>query len=114
MIRDTCAGAEEFKTPSLVAFIGGAEQTVLAIKNFLTAHQAELQATNPIKHLPSEIKRCTNVVSILPNAAGICHLSGAIREERSEEWVVQRRRFISLETRSLLSNDHFVVLAAVH
>jgi hypothetical protein len=43
--RATRAGAVELKFPSLVAFIGGAEQTVLAIKNFPTAHQAELHAT---------------------------------------------------------------------
>ncbi len=97
----------EFKIHRLAAFIGAAEQIVLANKNFPTAHQAELHATNPIK-------RRTNVERILPNAAGISHLSGPIREERSEEWVVQRRRFMSLETLSLLSNDRFVMLAAVH
>lgn len=102
----------EFKIHRLAAFIGAAEQTVLANKNFPTAHQAELHATNPIKRLPNEIKRRTNVERILPNAAGISHLSGPIREERSKELVGQRRRFMSLETLSLLSNDRFVMLAA--
>ncbi|MCZ8283140.1 MAG: transposase, partial [Aquidulcibacter sp.] len=47
----------------------------------------------------------TNVVGIFPNEAAITRLIGALIMEQSEEWVVQRGRYMSLETLAPLSND---------
>ncbi|MCZ8195546.1 MAG: transposase, partial [Aquidulcibacter sp.] len=76
-------------------------------------HRAKLHSTNPIERLNGEIKRRTNVVGIFPNEAAITRLIGALIMEQSEEWVVQRGRYMSLETLAPLSNDPIVMLSAV-
>jgi transposase-like protein len=80
---------------------------------FPQAHRAKLHSTNPIERLNGEIKRRTNVVGIFPNEAAITRLIGALIMEQSEEWVVQRGRYMSLETLAPLSNDPIVMLSAV-
>jgi transposase-like protein len=90
-----------------------AEHDVLAFMAFPQAHRAKLHSTNPIERLNGEIKRRTNVVGIFPNEAAITRLIGALIMEQSEEWVVQRGRYMSLETLAPLSNDPIVMLSAV-
>ena len=80
---------------------------------FPQTHRAKLHSTNPIERLNGEIKRRTNVVGIFPNEAAITRLIGALIMEQSEEWVVQRGRYMSLETLAPLSNDPIVMLSAV-
>jgi putative transposase len=101
------------KIPKLAALMDSAEHDVLAFMAFPQAHRAKLHSTNPIERLNGEIKRRTNVVGIFPNEAAITRLIGAIIMEQSEEWVVQRGRYMSLETLAPLSNDPIVMLAAV-
>ncbi|MFN8958992.1 MAG: transposase, partial [Hyphomonadaceae bacterium] len=60
-----------------------------------------------------EIKRRTNVVGIFPNEAAITRLIGALIMEQSDEWAVQRGRYMTLETLAPLSNDPIVMLSAV-
>jgi putative transposase len=90
-----------------------AEHDVLAFMTFPQTHRAKLHSTNPIERLNGEIKRRTNVVGIFPNEAAITRLIGALIMEQSEEWVVQRGRYMSLETLAPLSNDPIVMLSAV-
>jgi putative transposase len=101
------------KIPKLAALMDSAEHDVLAFMTFPTAHRAKLHSTNPIERLNGEIKRRTNVVGIFPNEPAITRLIGAIIMEQSEEWVVQRGRYMSLETLAPLSNDPIVMLSAV-
>lgn len=101
------------KIPKLAALMDSAEHDVLAFMTFPQAHRAKLHSTNPIERLNGEIKRRTNVVGIFPNEAAITRLIGAIIMEQSEEWVVQRGRYMSLETLAPLSNDPIVMLSAV-
>lgn len=101
------------KIPKLAALMDSAEHDVLAFMTFPTAHRAKLHSTNPIERLNGEIKRRTNVVGIFPNEAAITRLIGAIIMEQSEEWVVQRGRYMSLETLITLSDDPIVMLSAV-
>jgi putative transposase len=101
------------KIPKLAALMDSAEHDVLAFMAFPQAHRAKLHSTNPIERLNGEIKRRTNVVGIFPNEAAITRLIGAIIMEQSEEWVVQRGRYMSLETLAPLSNDPIVMLSAV-
>jgi putative transposase len=101
------------KIPKLAALMDSAEHDVLAFMTFPQTHRAKLHSTNPIERLNGEIKRRTNVVGIFPNEAAITRLIGALIMEQSEEWVVQRGRYMSLETLAPLSNDPIVMLSAV-
>jgi len=90
-----------------------AEHEVLAYMGCLTARRAKLHSTNPIERLNGEIKRRTEVVGIFPNEQAITRLVGAILMEKSDEWTVQRARYMTLETMAPLSDDHIIMLSAV-
>ena len=90
-----------------------AENDVLAYMTFPKEHRAKLHSTNPIERLNGEIKRRTDVVGIFPNEAAIARLIGAILMEQSDEWAVQRGRYMSLETMAPVSDNPIVVLSAV-
>jgi transposase-like protein len=90
-----------------------AEHDVLAYMGFPAAHRAKLHSTNPIERLNGEIKRRTDVVGIFPNEQAITRLIGAILMEQSEEWAVQRARYMTLETMAPVSDDPIVMLSAV-
>ena len=77
---------------------------------FPPQHRARLHSTNPIERLNGEIKRRTDVVGIFPNEASIRRLVGAILMEQTEEWTVQRDRYMSLETLASLCDDPNVSL----
>ncbi len=77
---------------------------------FPAAHRAKLHSTNPLERLNGEIKRRTEVVGIFPNEAAIVRLVGAILLEQNDEWMVQRSRYLSLETIATLSDNPLVSL----
>jgi len=93
--------------------MANAEHDVLAYMGFPAAHRAKLHSTNPIERLNGEIKRRTDVVGIFPNEQAITRLIGAILMEQSEEWAVQRARYMTLETMAPVSDDPIVMLSAV-
>lgn len=99
--------------PKLAKLMDSAEHDVLAFMNFPAAHRTKLHSTNPIERLNGEIKRRTNVVGIIQNEAAITRLIGAIIMEQSNEWAVQRGRYMSLETLAPMSDDPIVMLPAV-
>ena len=72
-----------------------------------------IPVTNPIERLNGEIKRRTEVVGIFPNEAAITRLIGAILMEQSDEWAVQRARYMTLETMAPVSDNPIVMLSAV-
>ena len=69
------------------------------------AHRAKLHSTDPLERLNGEIKRRTEVVGIFPNEGAIVRLVGAILLEQNDEWMVQRSRYLSLETIAALSDN---------
>jgi len=101
------------KLPKLASLMDEAEPDVLAYMAFPKEHRAKLHSNNPIERLNGEIKRRTQVVGIFPNEAAITRLIGAILMEQSDEWAVQRGRYMSLETMAPLSDNPIVILSAV-
>ena len=80
---------------------------------FPKEHRTKLHSTNPIERLNGEIKRRTDVVGIFPNEAAITRLVGAILMEQSDEWAVQRARYMTLETMAPVSDNPIIALSAV-
>ncbi len=76
-------------------------------------HRVTLHSTNPLERVNGEIKRRTEVVGIFPNEGAIVRLVGAILLEQSDEWAVQRGRYMTLETIAPLSDDPAVSLPAI-
>lgn len=101
------------KLPKLATLMDDAEPDVLAYMTFPKEHRAKLHSTNPIERLNGESKRRTEVVGIFPNEAAITRLVGAILMEQSDEWAVQRARYMTLETMAPLSDNPIVMLSAV-
>ena len=98
------------KLPKLAALMDAAEEDVLAYMTFPAQHRTKLHSTNPIERLNGEIKRRTDVVGIFPNEAAIRRLVGAILMEQTEEWTVQRGRYMTLETLAPICDDLIVSL----
>jgi transposase-like protein len=96
--------------PKLAALMDEAEADVLAYMTFPAAHRAKLHSVNPLERLNGEIKRRTEVVGIFPNEEAITRLVGALLLEQSDEWAVQRARYMTLETIAPLGEDAQVSL----
>jgi transposase-like protein len=101
------------KVPKLAGLMDEAETDVLAYMTFPVQHRAKLHSTNPLERVIGEIKRRTEVVGIFPNEDAITRLVGAILLEQNDEWVVQRARYMTLETIAPMSDDPLVSLPAL-
>jgi transposase-like protein len=101
------------KLPKLATLMDEAEEDVLAYMTFPAQHRAKLHSTNPLERVNGEIKRRTEVVGIFPNEAAITRLVGAILLEQNDEWAVQHRRYMPLESVASLSDDPSVSLQAL-
>lgn len=86
------------KLPKLATLMDEGEEDVLAYMTFPQQHRTKLHSTNPIERLNGEIKPRTDVVGIFPNEKAIRRPVGAILMEQTEEWAVQRPRYMTLET----------------
>ena len=106
--------ADQLRTrwPKLGTCMDDAEHDVLAYMTFPEQHRVKLHSTNPIERLNGEIKRRTDVIGIFPNEAAIRRLVGAILMEQTEEWAVQRSRYMTLETLAPVCDDPIASLPA--
>ena len=98
------------RVPKLAGLMDEAEADVLAYMQFPVQHRTKLHSTNPLERLNGEIKRRSDVVGIFPNEEAVARLIGALLLEQNDEWVVQRARYMSLETIAPLSDDPTVSL----
>ena len=73
---------------------------------------AKIYTTNPIERLNGAIKRRKHVVGIFPNEAAIIRLVRAILPEQNDKWVLQRDRYMTLETIAQLSDNYRVARVA--
>ena len=99
--------------PKLGRFMDEAETDVLAYMSFPPEHWVKLHSTNGLERLNGEIKRRTDVVGIFPNDEAIFRLVGSIVLEQNDEWVVQRGRYMTLETMAGISDDLAIGLPAM-
>lgn len=98
------------KLPKLATLMDEGEEDVLAYMTFPQQHRTKLHSTNPIERLNGEIKPRTDVVGIFPNEKAIRRPVGAILMEQTEEWAVQRPRYMTLETLAPVCDNPLVSL----
>ena len=96
--------------PKLAAFMDEAEADVLAYMTFPREHWTKIHSTNGLERPIREVKRRTDVVGIFPNDAAVLRLVGATLMEQHDEWAVQNRRFMTLESLAPMRDDPGVSL----
>lgn len=84
------------RLPDVARRMDAIEPDVLAHMAFPAEHRTRIASTNPLERLNREIKRRTRVVGIFPNEAAVTRLVGAILLEQSDEWAVERARYLPL------------------
>jgi transposase-like protein len=107
--------ADQLRTtlPKLGRFMDEAETDVQAYMSFPPEHWVKLHSTNGLERLNGEVKRRTDVVGIFPNDEAIFRLVGSILLEQTDEWAVQRGRYMTLETMAGISDDLAIGLPAM-
>jgi putative transposase len=74
----------------------------LTVFSFPASQRRRLRTSNGLERLSREIKRRTRVVSIFPNEAACLRLISAILMELNEEWQVDNRIYLTIETNGSL------------
>ena len=89
-----------------------AREDVLAYMTFPREHWPQIASTNPLERLNGEIKRRAHLDGIIPNQPADVRMVGALMLEQNDEWAVSRR-YMSLESLAVLSDDPILRLSAV-
>jgi putative transposase len=109
---DHVAAALRERFPRLAELMDASREDVLAYMSFPREHWAQIASTNPLERLNGEVKRRSDVVGIFPNDRAVLRLVGALMLEQNDEWAVSRR-YMSLESLAILSDDPVLRLPAV-
>lgn len=91
--------------PKAMEILENAEEEILAYMAFPKAHHPQIYSTNPLERLNKEIRRRSNVVSIFPNRTAVIRLIGSVLMEHQDEWFAAEKRYMSLDSMSLLKNQ---------
>jgi transposase-like protein len=87
-----------------------AEDEVLAYMYFPKEHWTRIYSTNNLERVNREIRRRSDVVQVFPDDASILRLIGAILMEISDEWAIDDRPFISLNSMRKLIKPEMAAL----
>ena len=101
------------RVPKLAGFMDQAETDVLAYMSFPKDHRTKIHSNNPIERLNGEIKRRTEVVGLVPQTNRPSSAWSTPYCSNTDEWAVQRSRYMTLESVAPLSDDPLVSLPAV-
>ena len=110
ILIDACIGNDKHRRAPIFHKMQTTFLDDLAYMGFPAQHRTKLHSTNPLERLNGEIKRRSEVVGIFPNEDAVTRLIGALLLEQNDEWVVQRARYMSLETIAPLSDAPIVTL----
>jgi putative transposase len=97
--------------PKLAELMDEGETDVLAYMAFPKEHWTKIHSTNGLERPIREVKRRVDVVGIFPDDAAILRLVGAVLMEQHDEWAVQNRRFMTLESLASMRDDARASLA---
>jgi putative transposase len=106
------ADALRERFPKLAELMDASRDDVLVYMSFPREHWPQIASTNPLERVNGEVKRRSDVVGIFPNDRAVVRLIGALMLEQNDEWAVSRR-YMSLESLSILSDDPVLRLSAV-
>ena len=84
--------------PDVAAMLTEAAEDLLAFSTFPVKHWKKIWSTNPLERVNKEIKRRADVVGIFPNEAAVTRLTGAVLLEIHDEWAVDTRRYLPLNS----------------
>jgi putative transposase len=102
--------ARVVKTPTIM---DEAEVVVLAYMKFPKEPDTKLHSTNPSERFNGKIKRHTDVVGALSNDDVIIYPVSVLHLEQNNEWVVERNRHLSLQTKASRNDYPNIMLSAV-
>lgn len=88
--------------PKAMDILTAAEDEILTYMDFPKKHWQQIYSSNVLERLNKEIKRRFNVVSVFPDRDAVIRLGGAILMEQHDEWITAERRYLSVDSMSLL------------
>ena len=87
----------EKSAPKLVSWAETALPEGLTVFSFEESLRKRLRTSNVVERLNKEILRRSRVATMFPNEASCLRLVTAVVMEISEEWIVSRRRWLSMD-----------------